>query len=116
MVRLLDQHRLQLEAAEKERDAAYDQLARIVPLVQDSARELKSAMDRCKAGELGADLAGLCAKNGKALEELEKIAVALSSHFLWCRSAWEQYAKTIVVAQRLRAETPRGGAELDQRG
>jgi len=107
MVRLLEQHRQHLEATERERDAAYDELARIIPMVQDSARELKTAMDQCKAGELGADLASLWLRNGKALEELENVAATLASRFLWCRSAWEQYAKSIVVAQRLRAEAGR---------
>jgi hypothetical protein len=107
MVRLLEQHRQHLEATERERDAVYEQLARIVPMVQDSARELKTAMDQCKAGELGADLASLWLRNGKALEELENVAATLASRFLWCRSAWEQYAKSIVVAQRLRAEAAR---------
>jgi hypothetical protein len=111
MVRLLEQHRQHLEATERERDAAYEQLARIVPMVQDSARDLKSAMDQCKAGELGADLASLWLRNGKALEELESVAATLASRFLWCRSAWEQYAKSIVVAQRLRAEAGRTAAE-----
>ena len=111
MVRLLEQHRQHLEATERERDAAYDELARIMPMVQDSARELKTAMDQCKAGELGADLASLWLRNGKALEELENVAANLASRFLWCRSAWEQYAKSIVVAQRLRAEAGRMAAE-----
>ncbi len=108
MVRLLEQNRHALDCAEMERDAAYDELARIVSVVQHTARELKEAMEHCKQGELGADLAGLSAKNGKALEDLEKIAVTLNSHFLWCRSAWEQYAKTIVSVQRYRTEVLRG--------
>ncbi len=111
MVRLLEQHRQHLEATEKERDAAYEELARIIPRVEDSARELKTAMGQCKAGELGADLASLWLRNGKALEELENVAANLASRFLWCRSAWEQYAKSIVVAQRLRAEAGRIAAE-----
>jgi hypothetical protein len=82
-----------------------------MPRVEDSARELKTAMDQCKAGELGADLASLWLRNGKALEELENVAANLASRFLWCRSAWEQYAKSIVVAQRLRAEAGRIAAE-----
>ena len=104
MARQIVYHRQHLETAQRERDTAYEELARIVPLVQETARELKSAMDRCKAGELGADLAGIFGKNGAALEDLEKIAVTLNGISQWTRSAWEQYARTIVNAQRLRGE------------
>src|SRR5919112_1964775 len=104
MVRLLDQYRQQLETAERERDTTYAELARIVATVQDTARDFKIATERCKAGERGVDLAGLSARNGAALEELERIAGVLNSHFLSCRVAWEQYARTIVNAQRLRGE------------
>ena len=114
MVRLLDQHRQQLEAAEKERDAAYLELARLMPTVQDTARDFKTAMERCKAGERGIDLAGLCARNGAALQDLEKVVGALNSQFLSCRSAWEQYARTVVNAQRLRSEM-RASSASDQR-
>lgn len=110
MVRLLEQHRLHLESAEAERDAAYDKLARVVPIVQETGEALKSAMDACKAGEMSGDLANVYARNSRALDELEKIAVALSANFLWCRSAWEQYARSIVSAQRLRADIQRGPA------
>jgi hypothetical protein len=104
VVRQIAQHRHLLETAERERDAAYAELARIVPLVQDAARELKTAMDRCKAGELGADHAGVFGKNAAAIEDLEKTVVTLGGIFQWSRSAWDQYARTIVDAQRLRSE------------
>lgn len=107
MVRLLDQHSQHFEAAERERDSTYEELASAMPIVQESARELKAAIAACRAGELGADLAALFAKNGAALEQLEKVATALNAHFLWCRSAWEQYARTMVAAQRLRADAHR---------
>ena len=104
VVRQIVQHRHHLETAERERDAAYAELVRIVPLVQDTARELKTAMDRCKAGELGADLAGIFGKNAAALEDLEKTVVTLSGVCQWTRAAWDQYARTIVNAQHLRSE------------
>jgi hypothetical protein len=104
VVRQIVQHRHHLEIAEKERDAAYADLARIVPLVQETARELKTAMDRCKAGELGADLTGVFGKNAAALEDLEKTVVTLNGIVQWTRSAWDQYARTVVSAQRLRGE------------
>ena len=104
MVRQIVQHRHHLDIAEKERDAAYAELARIVPLVQETARELKTAMDRCKAGELGADLAGTFGKNAAALADLEKTVVTLNGICQWTRSAWDQYARTIVGAQRVRGE------------
>lgn len=110
MVRLLEQHRLHLESAEAERDGVYDKLARVVPIVQETGDALKAAMEACKAGEMSGDLATVYARNSRALDELEKIAVALSANFLWCRSAWEQYARSIVSAQRLRADIQRGPA------
>lgn len=102
MVRLLEQHRQQLQTAEKERDAAYDKLARVVPVVQDTAQALREAMDARKIEDDPARMHRLFMLNGRALDELEKVAIALFADFLWVKSAWEQYARTVDEARRLR--------------
>ncbi len=104
MVRLLLQHREVLDSAETERDGAYADLQRVIPLVQDTARELEIAMDAVRGGEEPADLSVLFVKNGEALDQLERLAVSLTGHFLRVRSAWDQYTRSIAIAQRLRAE------------
>ena len=105
MVRLLEQYRQQLEAAEADRDATHADFSRIVPAVLEAARELKEAMDSTKAGQGTNDIAALFTKNAEALDQLEKVASVLSVRLLWCRTAWEQYTGAINEAQRLRSET-----------
>ena len=107
MVRLLEQNRHALDCAEMERDGAYDELSRIVPIVQETAKELTAAMDASRGGQPAPDLPELFSRNSDALDQLEKVAVALSGHFLRCRTAWEQYARSVENAQRLRGEAPR---------
>lgn len=104
MVRLLEQHRLHLESAEGERDLLYDRLTEIVPDVQESGRSLKSMLETSKSGEVAGELATHFDKNMRALDELEKVATALNVNFLWCRSAWEQYARSAIRAQQMREE------------
>jgi hypothetical protein len=110
MVRLLQQNREFLDSAETERDAAYAELERVIPFVQETSRELESAMDACRSGEELTDLTNLFVRNGEALDQLERVAVALTGHFLRCRSAWDQYTRNIAIAQRLRAEMQGAGA------
>src|SRR5215217_6059580 len=80
MVRLLEQNRHTLDCAEMERDAAYDELARIVPIVQETAKELTAAMDASRSGPPSPDLPELFAKNSESLDQLEKVSVAISGH------------------------------------
>jgi hypothetical protein len=108
MVRLLEQNRHTLDCAEMERDAAYDELSRIVPIVQETARDLTAAMDASRGGQPSPDLPELFSRNSDALDQLEKVSVALSGHFLRCRTAWEQYARSVENAQRLRGDGARG--------
>ena len=89
LVRLLEQHRQQLVTAERERDAAYAQLARIVPVVQETARNLREAMDARRLEEDPAPMHKLFVLNGRALDELEKVATTLFADYLWVKSAWE---------------------------
>jgi hypothetical protein len=64
-------------------------------------------MDASRSGRPSPDLPELFAKNSESLDQLEKVSVALSGHFLRCRAAWEQYARSVENAQRLRGEAPR---------
>lgn len=103
MVRLLEQHRQQLKTAEKERDEAYDKLARVVPVVQETALALREAMDGRKIDIDPGRMHKLFKMNGRALDELEKVSTILFADFLWLKSAWEQYARSVEDARRFRA-------------
>lgn len=102
MLRVLDQQRPQLEAAELQYDAAYETLAKIVPQAQDTGKALKAMIATTKAGDISEDLAGQFSKNLKALEELEAVAENLTTTMLHLRSSWEQYARSIIKAQKMR--------------
>ena len=104
MVRLLEQHRLFLESAERERDLLNERLGAIVPEVQESGRALKAMLDASRSGDISGDLAALFDRSMRALDELEKTGTALSVNFLLCRSAWEQYARSVIRAQQMRDE------------
>ena len=103
MARVLEQHRQQLQTAEKERDEAYEKLSRVVPVVHETAQALREAMDARKIDEDPARMHRLFMLNGRALDELEKVAVTLFADFLWVKSAWEQYARSAEEARKLRA-------------
>jgi hypothetical protein len=104
MVRQLEQHRQHLSALEAEQSATYEQLERIVPVVQGTYRTLKASIEAKKSGEAAAEIDEVAAVNARALEELEKLAGTLSTQAVWFRSAWEQYARTVENAQRLRTQ------------
>lgn len=108
MLRVLDQQRPQLEAAEVQYDAAYETLARIVPQAQETGKALKTMIATTKAGDISEDLAGQFSRNLKALEELEAVAETLTTTMLHLRSSWEQYARSIIKAQKMRDH---GGSE-----
>ncbi|MBB4003036.1 hypothetical protein [Aurantimonas endophytica] len=109
LVRLLKQHRPQLETAAAEREKLIEALGRIVPEVVASGATLKTALDKTQSGDLSDNLAGHFSKNLKALEELEEVAEALTGNLVWMRSVWEQYARTIVQAQTMREEMEKSG-------
>jgi chemotaxis regulatin CheY-phosphate phosphatase CheZ len=59
-------------------------------------------IETAKGGDISEDLAGQFGRNLKALEELESVAELLSNSMLHLRSSWEQYARSIVKAQKMR--------------
>jgi hypothetical protein len=104
IVRLLEQQRPQLEAAEAERDRLYEAFSHIAPEVQESGSAFKATLQATKEGDVSGDLAAHFMRSLNALDELESIAEALMTNMLAIRSAWEQYAKTMIKAQRMREE------------
>ncbi|WP_206452823.1 hypothetical protein [Aurantimonas marina] len=110
-VRLLEQQRPQLESAEAEHARLHEALARIVPEVQENGRALKALLDTTKTGDISGDLATQFNKNLNSLDELESVAEALTANLVWVRSTWEQYARTIIKAQKMREEMKPGASE-----
>lgn len=106
-VRLMEQLRLQLEAAEAERVRLHQLLVRILPEIDENARGLVSMMESARKGDVNGDLSAKFASNAAKLDELEKISEALNINLMAVRSAWEQYARAAIQAQRLR-EAHRG--------
>jgi hypothetical protein len=104
MARLLDQQRVEMEAAERERQSLYSKLPQTFASVQESERALRLAVEQSQAGDLAGDLTAHFTGNGRALDDLEKLSLALNANFLWWRSAWEQYARAVIKAHRLREE------------
>ncbi|WP_245410018.1 hypothetical protein [Pararhizobium haloflavum] len=108
--RMLEHQRPLLEAAEIERDRLHDTLSRIVPRVHDANRGLVASMEMAKKGDFSGDLSGQFARSLTALDELEGIAEALTSNLLQMRATWEQYARTVIRAQKQRDELKPGMA------
>ncbi len=104
MVRLLEQQRLHLETAEKERARLYESLGAIMPGVMESGRSLDGTIENTKAGDVSANLSALFVEDLRALDELENVAKALTANLLWMRSSWEQYARSVIGAQKMREE------------
>ena len=102
--RLMEQQRPHLEAAEAERDRLHEALDRAVSEVKDSSRIFKEAIERTKEGDVSSDLGPQFTRCLEGLDELESIAEALSVNMLNIRSTWEQYARTIIRAQKMRDE------------
>lgn len=103
-VRLLEQQRPPLEAAEAERDRLYAAFDRIAPEVQESGSVFKTMLHATKEGDVSGDLAAQFTRSLNALDELESIAEALTTNMLGIRAAWEQYARTMIKAQKMREE------------
>lgn len=102
--RLMEQQRPHLEAAEADRDRLHDALDHALNEVKDSNRVFKEAIERTKDGDVSADLAPQFARCLTALDELESVSEALTVNMLHIRTCWEQYARTVIRAQRMRED------------
>ncbi|HEX2018803.1 MAG TPA: hypothetical protein VGO17_07675 [Aurantimonas sp.] len=100
--RLLEQLRPQMEAAEAERDRLQATLARIIPEINESQKGLSTMIETAKAGDISGDLGARFGRSLAKLDELESVAEALTANHLALRSVWEQYARAVLQAQRLR--------------
>ncbi|MGN6548324.1 MAG: hypothetical protein ACTHJ3_00290 [Pararhizobium sp.] len=103
-VRLIEQQRPLLEAAEAERDRLCEAFNRLVPEVQESAGTFKTMLEATKSGDVSGNLAAQFNRNLKVLDELESLAEALTTNMLGIRSTWEQYAKSMIRAQKMRED------------
>ena len=104
MVRLLEQQRLHLETAEAERVRLYQSLEAILPAVRASGQVLEETIENTKSGDVSANLSALFVENLRTLDELENVSKALTANLLWTRSSWEQYARSVIGAQKMREE------------
>lgn len=102
--RLMEQQRPHLEAAEADRDRLHAALDHAVNEVKDSNRVFKEAIEHTKEGDVSSDLAPQFARCLSALDELESVSEALTVNMLHIRTCWEQYARTVIRAQRMRDE------------
>ena len=100
--RLMEQQRPLMDAVETERERLHEALGRLVPRVHDNGRSLTSAMEMAKKGDFSGDLSGQFTRSLAALDELESLSEALAANLLQMRSTWEQYARTVIRAQKLR--------------
>lgn len=101
-MRLIEQNRMQLEAAERERDALQEKLRTLTTEVQEAGRSLKSTLDASKSGDVSGNLTAQFESSMHSLEALEKTSAALNANFMWVRSAWEQYARAVAQGQKMR--------------
>lgn len=106
---LVEQSRNYLATAEAERDFGYKTLAEVLPLVEESGRDLKEAMNRAKDGEDVGNIESLFEASDRALECLERVASDLSAQLVWCRTAWEQFEKAHQKEKKLREEVVGSG-------
>jgi hypothetical protein len=104
MVRLLEQQRLQLETAEQERTRLYAALEAVLPGAVGTGRTVDQAIEKTKNGDVSSNLSSLFSDNLRELDELENVAKALTANLLWTRSSWEQYARSVLGAQKMREE------------
>lgn len=101
-VRLMEQLRPALEAAEAERIRLHQSLTRILPEVDENGRGLSAMIETARKGDVNGDLSAKFSKSAAKLDELESLAEALNANLMTVRSAWEQYARAAIQAQRLR--------------
>lgn len=101
---LLEQQKPALEAARSTCAAALERLAHAHSSVQENSRALFETIQSARAGNLGGSLGDDFQSALRAGEDLEAVAGSVSAQLLWLRAAWEQYAMSILQAQKLREE------------
>lgn len=101
---LLEQQKPQLEAARATCAAALERLAHSHASVQENSRGLFETIQSARAGNLGGNLGDDFQSAIRASEDLEAVSGSVSAQLLWLRAAWEQYALSILQAQKLREE------------
>jgi hypothetical protein len=101
MSRLLEQHRRHLCAAQNERAELYDKLLQLMPVIQQSTDSLREAMNARRFEAEPQHFRELFDVNERALNDLGTLATALTADFMWLRSAWDQYTRSMHEAQRL---------------
>lgn len=111
MVRLLEQLRLQLDVSEQETARLHAQLDAAIPPVKTTSKALQERVASTKQGNVSANLSALFGENLRALDELENTTKALTANLLWVRSNWEQYARTVIAAEKMRQMRGPNGAE-----
>lgn len=102
-IRLMEQQRQHLRTIEDDRDATYLELAAVVERVQETGRAAAAAT----AGDIkpgDSTMESLFEENGKALDDLENVSIALRANYLAWRSAWEHFASTRENGRVIRAE------------
>ena len=112
--RLMEQQRPHLEAAEAERDRLHEALERAVGEVKESSHIFKEAIHRTKEGDVSSDLGPQFARCLEGLDELESVAEALTVNMLNIRTCWEQYARTIIRAQKMRDDLRESAPKMPQ--
>jgi hypothetical protein len=101
-VRLMEQLRPQLETADAERVRLHQALTRLLPEIEEHGRGLAGMIENARKGDVNGDLSVKFGKTANKLDELENLAEAMNVNLLTLRSAWEQYARAAIQAQRLR--------------
>ena len=102
LVRLIEQQRMQLEMTEQERLRLFDLLEAALPKLRETGRALDGAVERTKQGDVTSNLSARFAEHLRDLDDLDNVGRALSANLLRLRSNWEQYARSVLSAQKMR--------------
>lgn len=111
LCRVIEHQRPQLDTAEAAYADALTLLKAMVPAVEDTSSALAEVLGSAREGDISSDVGDRFTDGLKAVDELERIVATLATNLLWVRSAWEQYAKSILRAQKLRDQM-QGGSTL----
>lgn len=106
-VRVLEQAGHALDCAQMDRQFALADAQRVAPMVQQTAEQLTAAVEASRPGHPLTNLKELFAQNAKVLDELESVSTRLSATFIRYRSAWDEYQRAVLDAQRLGGHNPR---------